>query len=80
MDVRTASRKGRRSLNRRAWLCACRRPWGQGTALFSTSLALDQLGEHARAITNAEAALKIYVEVEDPRAEKVRRQLAEWGA
>jgi hypothetical protein len=43
------------------------------------SLALDQLGERTRAIANAEAALEIYVEIEDPGAERVRRKLAKWG-
>ena len=42
------------------------------------SLALDQLGDRARAIAHAEAALKIYEQIEDPRADKVRKQLAEW--
>jgi tetratricopeptide (TPR) repeat protein len=53
---------------------------GEGNALWNMSLALDQLGERAQAIASAQAALKIYVEIEDPAAEKVPRQLAEWGA
>jgi tetratricopeptide (TPR) repeat protein len=53
---------------------------GEGNALWNMSLALDQLGDRPHAIANAQAALKIYVEIEDPWAEKVRRQLAEWGA
>jgi predicted RNase H-like HicB family nuclease len=44
------------------------------------SLALDQLGDRAEAIANAQAALEILVEIEDPNAEMVRRKLAEWGA
>ena len=42
------------------------------------ALALDKLDEHAKAIAQAEASLKIYEQIEDPRAEKVRQQLAEW--
>jgi hypothetical protein len=44
------------------------------------SLALDQLGDRPRAIANAGAALKIFVEIEDPHTEIVRMKLAEWGA
>jgi tetratricopeptide (TPR) repeat protein len=53
---------------------------GEGIALSNASAALDQLGERAQAIVHAQAALKIYIEIEDPNAEMVRRQLAEWGA
>jgi len=42
------------------------------------SLALDKLDNRARAIDCARAALKIHEEIEDPRAEKVKRQLREW--
>jgi len=42
------------------------------------SLSLNELGDRVQAIAHAEAALKIREEIEDPRAEKVRRQLAEW--
>ena len=34
------------------------------------SLALDKLGNRAKAIECARAALKIYEEIEDPNAEK----------
>jgi len=42
------------------------------------SLALDQLGERAQAIQYAEQALAIREQIEDPRAAKVRAQLAAW--
>jgi hypothetical protein len=52
----------------------------QGTAetLWNLSMALDQLGARARAIECAEAALRIREELEDPRADRIRRQLAKW--
>jgi hypothetical protein len=42
------------------------------------SLALDKLSERARAVECAQAALKIYEEIESPYAERVRKRLAEW--
>jgi hypothetical protein len=42
------------------------------------SLSLDQFGQRDRAIDCAKAALKIREEIEDPRAEKIRRKLQEW--
>jgi len=39
---------------------------------------LDTLGERAQAIAHAEAALKIFEQIEDSHAEKVRKKLAEW--
>jgi hypothetical protein len=42
------------------------------------SLSLDQLGNNAQAIEHARAALKIRDEIEDPRAENVKRKLQEW--
>ena len=39
---------------------------------------LDQLGEHAQAIQNAEQALISHEQIEDPNAVKVRAQLVEW--
>jgi hypothetical protein len=42
------------------------------------SLALDQLGERTQAIGCAQAALQIREAIEDPNAEKVRQQLAQW--
>jgi len=52
---------------------------GEGAALFNLSLALDKLGERAQAIAHAQAALKIYEQIEDPHAGKVRKQLEAWG-
>jgi len=51
---------------------------GEGYALWNFSLALDEMGNRALAITKAESSLRIRVAIEDPEAEKVRRQLAEW--
>jgi tetratricopeptide (TPR) repeat protein len=53
---------------------------GEGNALWNMAVALGELGEREQAIANAEAALKIYEAIEDPWAEKVRQQLAEWKA
>jgi hypothetical protein len=44
------------------------------------SLILDQLGERARAIRDAEEALTIREQIEDPHAAQVRAQLEEWKA
>lgn len=51
---------------------------GEGNALWNTSLALDKLGDRAKAIKDAEAALKIYEDIESPIAARVREQLARW--
>jgi tetratricopeptide (TPR) repeat protein len=51
---------------------------GEGNALWYMALAFDKLGQRAEAIVNAEAALKIYEQIESPYAERVRRQLAQW--
>ena len=50
----------------------------EGIALWNMSLALSKLGDLTQAIANAGAALKIFEQIEDPNAEKVRQQLAEW--
>ena len=42
------------------------------------SLAYEKLGERDRAVALAAAALQIFEQIEDPKAEKVRRQLAAW--
>lgn len=52
----------------------------EGDTHWNISVALDILGDRAQAIAHAEAALKIYEQIENPRAEKVRQQLAEWKA
>jgi tetratricopeptide (TPR) repeat protein len=51
---------------------------GEGTVLWNMSLALDSLGDRAQAIAHAQAALKIYEQIESPYAERVRKQLAGW--
>jgi tetratricopeptide (TPR) repeat protein len=53
---------------------------GEGMALWNMALALSQLKEHAQAIACAEAALVIREQIEDPKAEEVRKKLAEWKA
>jgi tetratricopeptide (TPR) repeat protein len=50
----------------------------EGTSLWNMSLSLDKLGDRAEAIVNAEAALKIYEQIEHPSVEKVRKKLAGW--
>jgi hypothetical protein len=52
---------------------------GEARALFNMSLAFDQLGDRTQAIANAQAALKIFLEIDEPDAEMARKQLAEWG-
>lgn len=50
----------------------------EGTALWNMSLALYNLGKWTEAIKHAEAALRIYEQIEDPNAAKVREQLQQW--
>ena len=52
---------------------------GEGNSLWNMSLALDELGERAKAIEHARGALAIREQIEDPNAGKVRRKLEEWG-
>jgi tetratricopeptide (TPR) repeat protein len=51
---------------------------GEGADRWNMSLTLDQLGKRAQAIQQAEQALTIYEQIENPRAAKVRAQLAAW--
>jgi len=51
---------------------------GEGIAFFNMGEAMYQLGDHAVAIAHAETALKIFEEIKDPNASKVRDQLAQW--
>ncbi|MEK9161778.1 MAG: tetratricopeptide repeat protein [Chloroflexota bacterium] len=51
---------------------------GEGTVLWNMALAFDKLGERAKAIEYAEKSLKIRETIENPHAEKVRKQLVEW--
>jgi len=39
------------------------------------SLALEKLGDKSKAICCAKSALKIFEEIEDPKAERVKRTL-----
>jgi hypothetical protein len=41
-------------------------------------LALDILGDRAKAIARVEAALEIFEQIESPYAERARTQLARW--
>jgi tetratricopeptide (TPR) repeat protein len=50
----------------------------EGLALFNISLALDKLGDRAKAIAHVEAALEIFEQIEAPAAESARAQLVEW--
>ncbi|MDT5296717.1 MAG: hypothetical protein QOJ76_3597 [Acidobacteriota bacterium] len=51
---------------------------GEGNALFNTSLVLDTLGDRAKAIAHAGAALEIYEQIESPTAARVQAKLAKW--
>jgi len=51
---------------------------GEGTVLWNMALAFDKLGGRAKAIEYAEKSLKIRETIENPHAEKVRKQLVEW--
>ena len=51
---------------------------GEGIALWNSALALKEIGQRDDPIGRAEAALKIFEQIEDPGAAKVRAKLAEW--
>jgi tetratricopeptide (TPR) repeat protein len=51
---------------------------GEGIALWNTAVALDELGDRTQAIENANAALVICEQIEDPHADMVRERLEEW--
>ena len=53
---------------------------GEGIALWNRALGFDELGRRQEAISGGQAALDIFEQIEDPNAEMVRRQLADWGA
>ena len=53
---------------------------GEGNALWNMSLDLNELGERARAIQLASAALAIFAQIESPHTDMVREQLAAWQA
>ena len=50
----------------------------EGNALWKISLSLNELGDRAQSLVRAKAALKIFEEIEDFNAKRVRAQLAEW--
>ncbi len=52
----------------------------EGIGLWKRALAFDKLGGRQEAISGAKAALDILEQIEHPTAEKVRRQLEDWGA
>lgn len=51
---------------------------GEGNALWAMSLALDKIGYRNQAIVEAKIAFEIYVQIEDPTAERVANQLKVW--
>ena len=51
---------------------------GEGNALWNMALALDEVNDRALAVANAQAALEILEQIEDPSAPKVREALARW--
>ena len=55
-----------------------RDPGGEGDSLYHSALAFDQLGERGEAIRRMEEALRIYEEIESPKAARAREKLAEW--
>ena len=52
---------------------------GEGKMCWNMSLAMDELGDRDEAIALAQESLKIRKAIGDPNAEKVRKQLEEWG-
>jgi tetratricopeptide (TPR) repeat protein len=55
-------------------------PKGEAEALFARSRALHQLGKDEEAASCAQEALAIFQRIESHLAEKVRQELADWGA
>jgi hypothetical protein len=53
---------------------------GERNSLFNLSVSLHKLREVTSAISHAEAALRIFKEIEDPHAEMVRQKVAQWRA
>jgi tetratricopeptide (TPR) repeat protein len=51
---------------------------GEGDALYYSADTLDKLSNRDEAIRRLQAALAIYEQIESPRAEWARQQLAEW--
>ena len=53
---------------------------GEGNALHNRAEALDELGRRQEAIADAQAALAICEEIEDPTIDQTRQLLKRWGA
>lgn len=51
---------------------------GKSNALYNLGLALDKLGFRSKAINYVKGALRIYIQIEDPKAEKARALLGKW--
>lgn len=51
---------------------------GEGIALFNSAVSLRDIGQQPEAIAAGEAALRIFEQIEPPKANIVRRYLAEW--
>jgi tetratricopeptide (TPR) repeat protein len=52
---------------------------GQSKSLYQLALALDKYGDRRQAVAQARTALELFEAAQDPLAELVRKQLAEWG-
>jgi len=52
--------------------------YGEGNALWNSAVEFDKLHYREQAVSRAEAALKIYEEIESPASAKVRATLAKW--
>jgi tetratricopeptide (TPR) repeat protein len=52
---------------------------GQSKSLYQLALALDKYGDRRQAVAQARTALELFEASDDPLAEMVRKQLAEWG-
>jgi tetratricopeptide (TPR) repeat protein len=50
----------------------------EANSLMNMALALDKIGERMQAMKSAKASLNIYEKIESPKAETLRRKLAEW--
>ncbi|MBO0798193.1 MAG: hypothetical protein J2P31_05170, partial [Blastocatellia bacterium] len=52
---------------------------GQSKSLYQLALALDKYGDRRQAVAQARTALELFEAAQDPSAELVRKQLAEWS-
>ncbi|MGQ0600955.1 MAG: ATP-binding protein [Anaerolineales bacterium] len=51
---------------------------GEGNSLWNTARAFEALGDREQAIAQAEAALEVYKQIENPNAGQVQQRLGEW--